>query len=503
MSWNPAAVSAITALFDDAVAQARTAGVTWAIIGGLDDESAILAHGASGHRHLKDGKPTSGSSPMDRQTVSRIASMSKSFTAAAILRLRDDGKLRLDDALTIHVPEASGITPATADSRPVTIREALTMSAGFVTDNPWGDRQEAMTREEFADMLAGDLGHVHAPGTGFEYSNTGFALLGRVIDNVSGQPYTEYIRDTFLEPLGMTSTAYSREELPKDVAKHVATGHRLADREDITRFEAEPFDKPGVYGAMAGLYSTVDDIARWVRFLAAANRPAGSADDVDDAILHPASRREMQQLMRHQILEPSGSGFDRVRGYGFGLVVEQFPDLGEIVSHSGGYPGYGSFMAWHRATGVGIVVLANSKYAPAVPLGMKALRELAARTSVLKPAARVAAPRTLEAAGAMLDWLRGGSDKLADTWFADNMDPDISRAERRRRLEKGLESVGLDARALDLLTPENAEVITPAELRWTLSSPDASRKQQLRIEVLMDPRSAGLVQSIVVARVNV
>jgi len=505
----------VAELFEQAVAEHRTSGVTWAVIGGHAHDRPVLTHGAAGGEHLVDGAPAPGSGPMRRESISRIASMTKSFTAAAILALRDEGRLRLDDEVAEHLPEAAGLLRGTqhlllADSPALTLRHLLTMSAGLVTDNPWGDRQEAMTREEFARLLAEGLGFVHRPGTGFEYSNTGYALLGRVIDEVAGAPYPQVIHDRFLRPLGMEDTAFSREGLPED---RVATGHRLADREDATRFEAVPFDAPGVYGAMAGLYSSVDDVARWVRFLAAAELPParaaeGSAGSTGgDFLLAAASRREMQQVHRLQVTPPLPAGpdgvspgFDRVRGYGMGLVVERFADLGEIVSHSGGYPGYGSFMAWHRGSGVGIVALANSKYAPAVPLGMQALRVLARRLpGLLSAPAPAADPRTLQAAAAILDWLRTGDDAPADAWFADSMDLDQPREERLRRRDAALEAAGLRREDLERLSAESAEVVSRAHLRWTLPAADAGPTPlQLRIDLEMDPRRLALVQAVTV-----
>src|SRR5699024_2129141 len=169
-------LAAIGELFEEAVRGHRTSGITWAIIGGHAHQQAVLGHGAAGHRELVAGRPT-GAGPMDRATVSRIASMTKSFTAATILALRDERRLGLDDPVSTYVPEAAGAFELAADEREPTLRQLLTMSAGLVTDNPWGDRQEAMTREEFAATLRGGLGHVHRAGTGFEYSNTSYALL--------------------------------------------------------------------------------------------------------------------------------------------------------------------------------------------------------------------------------------------------------------------------------------------------------------------------------------
>src|SRR5699024_8413670 len=145
----PASVlDSVAELFDTAVAQHRTAGITWAIIGGHAHHQAVLAHGTAGHRALTRRRTTGRSGPTDRRDVTRTASMTKSFTAATILALRDENRLRLDDPISAHVPEAAGAFELAADEREPTLRQLLTMSAGLVTDNPWGDRQEAMTREE-------------------------------------------------------------------------------------------------------------------------------------------------------------------------------------------------------------------------------------------------------------------------------------------------------------------------------------------------------------------
>ncbi|GAA1488655.1 serine hydrolase domain-containing protein [Brachybacterium sacelli] len=488
----------ISALFSDAVYGHRTAGVTWAVVGGHAHDQAVLHHGAAGQRELDAGESAAGSAPMDRATISRIASMTKSFTAATLLALRDEGRLRLDDPVARYVPEAGAAFDTAADDPEITLRDLLTMGAGLVTDNPWGDRQESLTREEFAALLAGGLGHTRRPDTGFEYSNTGYALLGRVIDEVTGSDYTTQIRRRFLEPLGMVDTAFDTEALDR---ARLATGHRIGDRTDATRFEPVPLDHPGVYGAMAGLFSTVDDVAAWVRFLAAADAPDSAARD--QALLSTTSRREMQQLRRHHALpalpvgeDGTSPGFDRIRGYGYGLVIEHFPDLGEVISHSGGYPGYGSFMVWHRASGVGVVALANSKYAPATPLSLQTLRILQREVpGLLEGPEKRAAPRTLAAASAALTWLRTDDDAVADAWFADNMDLDTSRDERQRRLDSALHAAGLDRSALDYVRAEAATVISPAQLRWRIPG-RGEGSPSLRIDLLMDPRREALIQSL-------
>src|ERR1700726_2950014 len=137
-----------------------------------------------GQRHV-------GGPPPDADTVFRIASMTKSFTASAILALRDDGVLKLDDAAEEYVPELRGWPSVTPDSARVSIRHLLTMTAGFPTDDPWGDRQQGLPLADFASLLAGGVSVNWAPGTRFEYSNLGYAVLGMVMTAASGVPYDE------------------------------------------------------------------------------------------------------------------------------------------------------------------------------------------------------------------------------------------------------------------------------------------------------------------------
>src|SRR6516225_2808812 len=137
-----------------------------------------------GERHL--GERQHGGPPPDADTVFRIASMTKSFTASAVLALRDDGVLKLDDLAEEYVPELRGWPPVTPDSARVSIRHLLTMTAGFPTDDPWGDRQQGLPLEDFASFLSGGVRFNWAPGTRFEYSNLSYAILGRVITAVTG-----------------------------------------------------------------------------------------------------------------------------------------------------------------------------------------------------------------------------------------------------------------------------------------------------------------------------
>src|SRR5690606_5571985 len=122
----------------------------------------------------------------------------------------------------------------------VTIRMLLTMSGGLPTDDPWGDRQEAMTASEFDALLAAGLSFDSIPGTGFTYSNLGYAVLGRVIETASGRDYRRFVRERLLDPLGLTRTAFEFDRYTGDEA---ALGARHLDGQ----WQYVPFSGPGAF----------------------------------------------------------------------------------------------------------------------------------------------------------------------------------------------------------------------------------------------------------------
>src|SRR5579862_8461846 len=326
-----------------------------------------LVHAAGlGQRYL-DGPPP------DARTVFRIASMTKSFTASAILALRDDGALSLDDPAEDYVPELRGWPLPSRDSARVSLRHLLTMTAGFPTDDPWGDRQQGLPLAEFAKFLSGGVGFNWAPGTRFEYSNLGYAILGRVITAVTGAAYQDYIRDRLLRPLGMTATGYEATEFDPAVLAH---GYRRVPGERGGTWSEVPAEPCGAFAPMGGVFSCVRDLTRWVTGFAAAFPPG----DPQPGGPHPVRRATRREMQLPQVLtgwdKPAGFPGDAppvLSAYGFGLFVEEYSDLGRVVSHSGGYPGFGSNMRWHPATGTGVIALGNSTYSAMMALAARLL----------------------------------------------------------------------------------------------------------------------------------
>jgi CubicO group peptidase (beta-lactamase class C family) len=186
----------IDRLMQDFAAREHVPGATWGIV--IDGE---LAHvGVTGSRDL------ASKAPVGEDTVFRIASMTKSFTAMAILKLRDEGKLALDDPAEKYVPELARLTYPTSDSPKITVRHLLSHSEGFPEDNPWGDQQLSATDEQFTLLMRRGIPFSNPPGVAYEYSNYGFAILGRIVSKVSGVPYKAYVAANILKPLGMSST---------------------------------------------------------------------------------------------------------------------------------------------------------------------------------------------------------------------------------------------------------------------------------------------------------
>ncbi|MDQ3172057.1 MAG: beta-lactamase family protein, partial [Acidobacteriota bacterium] len=226
------------------MAERHVPGAAWGIV--IDGE---LAHvGVAGFREL------SSRSPVTRDSVFRIASMTKSFTAMAILKLRDEGRLSLDDLAERHVPELKGLRYPTSDSPRLTVRDLMSHAAGFPEDNPWGDQQLAASEDEFSRMMREGIPFSNPPGIAYEYANYGFAILGRIVTNASGKPYRHYIDESILKPLGMTSTTLEPAAV---AAGRLAHGYRWED----AQWKEEPPLPDGAFGAMGGMLTSISDLS--------------------------------------------------------------------------------------------------------------------------------------------------------------------------------------------------------------------------------------------------
>jgi CubicO group peptidase (beta-lactamase class C family) len=170
----------------------------------------------------------------------------------AILKLRDQGKLHLDEPASKYVPELKGQKLVSQDGPEITIRHLMTHGAGFPEDNPWGDRQLGISDAAFSAMLKKGIQFSNNPGNTYEYSNMGFALLGRIIQHISKKSYQNYIQEEIWKPLGMKNTYWEYEKVPKG---SLALGYRYINSEWVE----QPMEHDGAYGAMGGMLTTIED----------------------------------------------------------------------------------------------------------------------------------------------------------------------------------------------------------------------------------------------------
>ena len=254
--------------------------------------------------------------PPTADTVFRIASMTKSFTAATVLLLRDEGHLRLDDPVADHVPELQGQRASHPGAPTITLRHLLSMSAGFPGDDPWGDRQQDLdSRWVHAVPRRWAVVRVDA-GDGVRVLEPGLCDPRPRHRERDGPGVSRRRPVTVARADGYGVHGLRAAEFP---AGRLATGY--VRRDDA--YVEEPFAEYGAFAPMGGAFSTVRDLALWVDGFARAFQPRGATDD------HPlsrASRLEMQQVHRPISPEITWSSIAElpravVTGYGFGTFV--------------------------------------------------------------------------------------------------------------------------------------------------------------------------------------
>jgi CubicO group peptidase (beta-lactamase class C family) len=299
--------------------------------------------------------------PADPKHVFRICSITKQFTAVAILQLVEAGKVRLEDPITKYLPDF------TTSGAPVTVAQLLTHTAGVPSVGSVAEWSKVWrTDMSVADLLSQGKNKPldFPPGTDFRYSNTGYVLLGAVIEKVSGQRYAEYVQTHLFAPAGMTSSCYDMDErvIPQRVRGYMREGQGWANAPYISM--TQPY-------AAGGLLSTVDDLWRWEQALRSGK------------LISPASLAKAHT----QAVLPDGRGTH----YGFGWEVGEIGNH-STIEHGGGMPGFSAHEIRVADADLYVVILANAYDLPASP---KSLSHRIAEVMLHIPAA---APATLPVA---------------------------------------------------------------------------------------------------------
>jgi CubicO group peptidase (beta-lactamase class C family) len=307
----------LDAIVKRAQAESRAPSVSTAVFRGRE----LLHVGAVGLADVEAGVEATP------DTQYPIASITKTFVAVSIFRLRDAGSLSLDDPLDRHVPESP---------HGPTLRRLLSHLSGIQREvpgeRPW-ETLEFPTREELLASLD-EVEQLLAPGLAWHYSNLAFVLLGEAVSRVAGVPVERYVKERLLEPLGLARTGW-------DPTEPAAGGYLTHPFADSVLVEPSP-DRRGT-GAAGGLWSTATDLARWGAFLV----------DPDPEVLAPASAAEMRSL---QTIAESQRW---TLGWGLGLMLHR---VGErvFVGHDGGAIGGVSSLFVEPESGVGAAALANT-----------------------------------------------------------------------------------------------------------------------------------------------
>jgi CubicO group peptidase (beta-lactamase class C family) len=404
-------LSVIDNLYKSYAKENHIPGLAYGIV--VDNE--LLYAGNYGFTDINKQTPVSSSS------LFRIASMSKSFTAMAILKLRDEGKLNLDDPAYLYIPELKNVRYPTLDAPVITIRHLLTHGAGFPEDNPWGDRQLADNDKEFMEFIGKQISFSNPPGIAYEYSNLGFALLGKIVTNVSGKRYQDYIRQNIWQPLGMKNSEWEYGNIAPDKLAH---GYRWLNEK--WNEETLLHDTPdGSWGAMGSMITSIDEFSHYMALHLSAWPPS---DAPDNGPVKRSSVREMHHPWRLNGLNntfkyPDGRVCPVATSYCYGLNWMRDCDGKVYVGHSGGLPGFGSQWRILPDYGIGVVAFGNRTYSPITLVNLHVLDTLIKMAGLQPrqlPPSAILEKRKNELVKLLPDW----NNAEASGIFAENFFPD-------------------------------------------------------------------------------
>lgn len=358
-------------------------------------------------------------------TQFRCGSITKTFTAAAIMQLRDAGKLDLEDTLDMHV-EGAAHKPS--------LRRLLSHASGLqreTQDDSWLTLRFAPPDELLETLDKAEM--VLPSGARFHYSNLAYALLGIVVERVSGQRYTDYVRERLFEPLGLSRLSFE----PEAPAARGYVGQPYADGV-WNAIDVET----GAWASAGQVWGTVGDLCRWGAFLA----------DPEEAVLAKKSAEEMRTV---QVI----AEHDRWQaGYGLGLGLRRDGER-ILVGHTGSMPGFIAVLYVSPKEKVGVALLTNESEADIVPLGLKLVRATVEDWPVAPEPWRVGEPPSDDVA------------PLLGIWF-------MEAAQLVFRWREGR----LEARFSEMEDWEPSAVFEPeTDDRWrTVSGPE--QREALRIE---------------------
>jgi len=378
--------------------------------------AGIVIDGELAWHHSWGSRDPEKKLPIERNTLFGIGSISKTFTAMALLKLREQGRVDFDRPAVAYLPELGRIVYPTADSPEITIRHLLTHTSGLPRMGNFSEYPEnPPDRAAFLATLQG-LELERAPGEQRVYSNLGFQLLGAVIDGIVTTDHREYSRDEILRPLGMNDAVWMPEEA---AAGQVAVGHEF-DPDGKPR--ARPHWRPGAADAAGGLYASLDDLVQFARFNLEAWPPRNGSER---APLRRATIREahkLQALVNLHFEQGSAGGTEAwAAGTGLAFAVYATCRHDYIVGHAGKTLNYRASLHMLPLQGVAVILLSNqsSISSRVLPANGIAVLDKLADTGALEPRRHTAADTLLRGAAGVGELLRAWDRPAYERLFSE------------------------------------------------------------------------------------
>jgi CubicO group peptidase (beta-lactamase class C family) len=279
--------------------------------------------------------------PLDKETVFELASVSKQFTAMGIMMLQKAGKLNYDDSLGKFIPELP--------YHHISIRNLLNHTSGLpdymaLFDLAWDLKRIATNKDMIEQLIQYKPAILFQPGMKYEYSNTGYALLASVIEKVSGMPYSDFLQKNIFKPLKMTRTRVYRRRYENKAMDNYALGY-VKDKklgfvlpDSLADYRNMVYCLDGIVGD-GTVNSTTGDLLKWDRAL--------------------YSNSLINQELLAEAFKPVKLGNGKTSKYGFGWSIDSIGLFGNIVNHSGSWPGYNTFIERHLTNDKTIIILKN------------------------------------------------------------------------------------------------------------------------------------------------
>lgn len=322
----------------DAMAAAELAkdGIGGATVGVVAGGAVVWAKGYG----LAD---IEAKTPATAETVYRIGSITKPFTALMLLQLVEAGRVHLSDPVEKHLPEINRIQGRAPGAPPVTLVELATMTSGIARepeDTATFLRGPVSEWERVMTAALAKTTYAHEPGTRYLYSNIGYAMLGAALGRAAGEPYVDYVRARVLAPLGMAHTDFVPTPA---IAPVLAKGYEVRDGKPDGAQAAREHEGRGYKVPNGALYSTVGDLGRYVALM---------LGEGPESVLK-------RETVKDNLSRVSSASGDLTSGYGIGFQVQRRGTL-VMFGHGGSVAGYRAQVLYDPTTKTGVIVLSNA-----------------------------------------------------------------------------------------------------------------------------------------------